>query len=250
MTDDDLLKKLAERERALRAERAEEPALSSEAEDRIARAILGPSKRPALRVVPGGADAEEAAHAGDSVREPDAGPTDAPAQTPHAAPRWRRAAMLGGPLAVAAAITLWVGTRSPAEDTIPPYELSMVSLASSRSTPSAAAQLEVVVDPEGDFELVARPAAPTPGVSARALLDDAPWTAPVDVSREGSVRVAGSVSALFGDGRQERRVTLIVAPAAEMPSETAAVGISRGEIGAPATTRVLRARVKFSASTP
>jgi hypothetical protein len=243
---DDLLKRLAERERSLRAERDEEPALSSEAEDRIAQAILGQGKKPALRVVAGGADVVAEGAAG----ERDARETDALASTPREAPRWRRAAMLGGPLALAAAIALWVGTRSPAEDTIPPYELSMVSLASSRAVPAARDQLEVLVDPRGDFELVARPASPTPGVSARALLDDAAWGAPIDVSQEGSVRIAGTVSALFGDGRQERRVTLIVAPAADLPSEAAAVGISRGEIGAPTTTRVLRARVKFSATTP
>lgn len=230
MTDDELLKSLGAREREKRAEPTDVP-LPRDAEDRIVRALLSGEA----------AGTGEAAKA-DTPRT-DTGETAAP--NGGVVLPFRRIAAWTTPLAVAAAIALYVGTRGPGAEPLTSYELSMVSVAASRATPAPIAHEEVTVDPDGDFELVARPRIATPAVAARALLDDAPWSPPLEVSAEGAVRITGSTRVLFGDVSHPRRVTLLVAREAELPPMEAAARISRGEDTAPPNVRVLRARVTF-----
>jgi hypothetical protein len=63
---------------------------------------------------------------------------------------------------------------------------------------------EVAIPPGGQFELEARPSAPVTGaVGARAFLlrgdELRPWDPPFRVSRDGSIRIAGAVDALFAN---------------------------------------------------
>jgi hypothetical protein len=75
--------------------------------------------------------------------------------------------------------------------TVPPYAI-------------ASASDELSVRPGGRFEIDIRPAVPVTGaVGARAFLLRGnvvrPWDPPVDVARDGSVRIAGSVDTLFAN---------------------------------------------------
>lgn len=157
-----------------------------------------------------------------------------------------RFSWVAAPLAAAAAVALWVGTR-PAADTLPAYELDVVRAKSSRA-PGEARDTEVTLDPDGDLELVARPATPAPDVAARAVLvrdgTARPWAAPIDVSSEGAVRIAGANKALFPETRGTWEIVVLVAKKDALPSEPEAARVAVGPRPAP-PLRSVRAKVRF-----
>jgi hypothetical protein len=173
--------------------------------------------------------------------------TEPSASSPAKVLRPWRFAWVGAPLAAAAAaIALWVGTR-PAADALPAYELDVVRAKTSRA-PGEAREAEVTLDPDGDLELVARPATPAPDIGARAVLvrDGAarPWAAPIDVSSEGAVRIAGANKALFPETRGTWEIVVLVAKKDALPSEAEAARVAVGPPPAP-PLRSVRAKVRF-----
>lgn len=100
-------------------------------------------------------------------------------------------ALLLVPAAVATAGALLALRLYFQPPTVPPYRL-------------AAPSGETTLRPGDQFEVNMRPTAPVTGaVGARAFLlrgnEVHPWEPPFEVARDGSVRIAGSVNALFAN---------------------------------------------------
>lgn len=215
MSDDEILKQLGARLREEREEdaRTEAPPLDRALEDRLVARILeaAPPKRAEVRPI-------------------------------------RPWAWLAAPLAAAAAVVLFVATRGEREG-LPGYEVAVVSAADVRDPSRAPApSREVTLDPDGELELVARPAQPTAGVVARAVLVDdgraVPWHVPIDVSPQGAVRIAGRTRALFPDVTRTHDVAVVVGRSASLRSDEDAVKIAESAANA-ADSRVLRVRIRF-----
>jgi hypothetical protein len=238
--DDAILKQLAAR---IREERAE-PELpdgvapfDDQAADAIAARILG-GEAGAARAEPAPAPATS-----DEPSGPASAPAPASAKVFRPAFRWALA-----PVAAAAAVALWVASQS-GEGSLPSYEVAVIGAKQLRADPQSPSAGEISLDPRGDFELVARPAAPAPGVHAHAVLvrDGAarPWSAPIEISDEGAVRVAGTTEALFPETRGAYEVVLVVANEAWLPSREEAARIARGADAPSSAVRAIRARVRF-----
>lgn len=225
MTEDDdaLLKALGARARAREAEPVPEgiPAFDAAAEERMAARLL--SK----------VEAKSHAKPGGAVVRP---------------LRWAYAAM---PLAAAAAVLLFFLSRRSPHGDVPTYEMSVVAASELRAPAAAkASDAEVVLDPEGELELVARPSVPVKQASARAFLTRAgettPWPVPIDVSDEGAVKISGSARTLFPATSGAYVITLVVGAGESMPSPADARKLATA--GASEDTeshRVIRARVRF-----
>lgn len=160
--------------------------------------------------------------------------------------RW---AIAAAPLAAAAAFALWIASRPPSA-ALPGYEVSVIGAKAMRADPSVPpSRDEVELDPEGDFELVARPSERARDVAARAvLLRDGVatvWRVPVDVSDEGSVRIAGPTKALFPETQGRYEIVLLVAPHGGLPSELESPRVAATGARVPGGGRVFRARVRF-----
>ncbi|HVJ88673.1 MAG TPA: hypothetical protein VM580_02650, partial [Labilithrix sp.] len=124
----------------------------------------------------------------------------------------------------------------------------VVSAKASRApetTPST--DLEALLDPNGEFELVARPATPTAGVTARAVLVQGgtprPWTPPIDVSTEGAVRIYGPTKSLFPETRGAYEIVVLVGRKGTLPSESEAA-LATAETHP--SLQVIRTRVRFA----
>jgi hypothetical protein len=107
----------------------------------------------------------------------------------------------------------------------------------------------VTLDPEGDVELVARPAAPARGIGARTVIvregAARPWHPPLEISDEGAVRIAGRTKALFPATEGLYDLVVVVGKEASLPNEDEAVRIATGTLSEGPRFRVLRARVRF-----
>jgi hypothetical protein len=222
MDDDSILKQLGARARAQEAEKTSEgiPAFDAAAEERIAARLLATTSAKAKPKAP-------------VIR----------------AMRWLYAAM---PLAAAAVILLYFVMRGPSATTVPAYEISLVSSSEMRAPEPSKLGAEVVLDPEGELELVARPAAPVKGARARAFLtrtgDTTPWAVPLDVSDQGAVRISGATRTLFPATTGTYGIAILVGNSNEMPSDGEARKLA-SELAAPSNSgnyRLVRAQVRFA----
>jgi hypothetical protein len=126
--------------------------------------------------------------------------------------RFGRMQALAAPLALAAAIALFIGTR-PTSEPLPEYTVSIVSAKATRGDATTKNE-EVTLDPNGDLELVLRPAVPARGVSATATLvrgnTTRPWTPPMEISSDGAIRIAGKNQALFPETRGSYEIVVTI----------------------------------------
>ncbi|MBX3186832.1 MAG: hypothetical protein KF819_07450 [Labilithrix sp.] len=127
----------------------------------------------------------------------------------------RRAALLAGPLALAAALVLYVTVGSgPSGPELPAYAVSAAGQAAMRGPGDASERLKLTSN-EGRFEIVARPATAA-GVKVVAwvfAIGETPTPdavdAKVETAAEGSVRITGSARALRG----ARELRIVIAEA-------------------------------------
>jgi hypothetical protein len=129
--------------------------------------------------------------------------------------RFGRMQAFAAPLAIAAAIVLYLGTRPANDPPLPEYTMSIVSAKSARGdVTTKTTPEEVTLDPNGDLELVLRPAIPTHDVSANATLvrdnTTRPWAPPMEVSTDGAIRIAGRNQALFPETRGSYELVVAV----------------------------------------
>ncbi len=119
---------------------------------------------------------------------------------------WRRAALLAGPLAAAAAVVLVVSVRlrQPAQPLAPVPEYSLALSGGDRPTRSATPGPigPVELHRSSSLEIVLRPATAVSGpVAVRAFLMQGPdarrWDVAMDRSADGAVRIAGEAGALL-----------------------------------------------------
>ncbi len=163
----------------------------------------------------------------------------------------RRLGRIAAPLALAAAVLVWIGTQRAPEDegpTLPEYALSVRGDVDTRGeeapAPAASARLRVA-SATSSFEIGVRPAeAATDRVAAWAFTfaepgaDPTPLAADVEVSPQGAVRIRGKSSALAG----AREIRVVLAPARATKFD-AAVERARSGIG-DAHVRVLTIAVE------
>jgi hypothetical protein len=230
MTDDDdnILKQLGARVREERASAAPVddaiPAFDAAADERIVAKIL----------------AQKEARANVVALRPRA----------RAGARWLYAA---APLAAAAAMVLFIATRGSSIAAPPAYEMSLVSVNDLRDPTSAKTNAsEFTVDPDGELELVARPATPVKNARARAFLvrsgDVKPWLVPLQVSDEGAIRVTGMTRLLFPSTKEPYDVVIFVAVGESLPSEAEAEKLAAAATATDAKFRVIRAHIRFFAA--
>jgi len=130
--------------------------------------------------------------------------------------RLRKLHVAAAPLALAAGIALFLGTRS-STDVLPEYDLVVVGAKATRAANDApVAKQDVTLDPQGDFELVARPAVPTRDVHPKVMLvrdgTSQPWSAPLAVSADGAVKISGANKALFPETRGAYEIIVVLGP--------------------------------------
>jgi hypothetical protein len=124
----------------------------------------------------------------------------------------RRAAIYAGPVALAAAVLVFVGLRDPAPSgaLLPDYSIVASSQKEMRGADDARPALTLRGGPEAEFEILARPATATGKVVAFAFAvgegEPNPVDATVELAPEGAVRIRGRARAL--DGAREVRVVL------------------------------------------
>lgn len=149
----------------------------------------------------------------------------------------RRVSPWIGPVALAAAVVLYIGTRGAAEDQpapLPEYTTSARGDQSLRGAPvdaPAAATRLRTTGKESSFEILLRPS-----INAEERMAAWPFTVPasgdeptplladVEVSKEGAVRIRGKGAAL--EGAREIRVVLAAASSAKF--DTAAASAREG----------------------
>lgn len=150
-----------------------------------------------------------AAVAGRSARS--AEPAE-PAEATNVVAFLRRAVLYAGPVALAAAVLLFVGLREPAPSGIllPDYSVVAGSQREMRGADDARSALTLRGGPDAEFEILARPATATGKVVAFAFAigdaEPSPVDAKVELAPEGAVRIRGRARAL--DGAREVRVVL------------------------------------------
>jgi hypothetical protein len=139
----------------------------------------------------------------------------------------RIATAAAGVVALAAGALLLV--RSPKTELLPSYEVSLVGGSSqTRAAPVHASGESVVVHADGYLEIRLRPAHPVgQELEARtAALHDGkplPWTAPVERSTDGALRIAGPVSALFPEARGNWTVLVAIGRPGAVPLDPEAI---------------------------
>ena len=235
MKDDDARDALSLVRDHVRAERADDAALEAlaggdessplavklverAANDREAAALVDASR-------PLGADAEEriAARLSPKPSVTASAPAD-PARA--AAPKpgrvlafVRRNAVYAAPLAVAAAVLVYVGRGDPTHASLPDYSVAATSEKEMRGADVAAAphtQLELRGGTDAVFELVVRPATTVPikvvaYVFAIGEGEPSAVDAKIEIAPEGAVRINGRARALAG----AREVRVVVGPASD-----------------------------------
>lgn len=226
-----LLKQLGARAREERAEPVDAiPALDAAAEERIAGRLLERVR--------------------DSLTHGLAAPK--PARVVAHPLRWMIVAV---PLVAGAALVLFVATRGSSVVAPPAYEMSLVSVNGMRDPSSAkVSDADFLLDPSGELELVARPAAPVKNAHARAFLlrsgDVKPWLVPLQMSDEGAVRITGMTRLLFPTTNDPYDVVIFVAAGDFLPSDADAQHLASGAEPAPdAKYRVVRGHIRFAART-
>ena len=254
--DDALLRALGAHERDDRA--ASDEASSDASGGRVPAFDDAMAERIAAKILAAPPSAAGSASASASVSASGTSKSEAPSNVVALEPKPRSGAPLSrplprrfffvmGPIAAAAAILLVLAMK-PADTLLPGYEMSVVAAKTTRSDPNAPTA-ETVLDPAGDFELVARPAVPSPRVTVRALLvregKAAPWNVPTDVSPDGAVRIVGKNSDLFENPRGRATVVLLLASGARQPSIAEARNIAEGKRAPDAALRVVRADLRF-----
>jgi hypothetical protein len=127
----------------------------------------------------------------------------------------RRVAIYAGPVALAAAMLLYVGLREPVPSgaLLPDYSVAASSQKEMRGADESLPTLALRGGPEAEFEIVARPATAAGQVVAYAFAigegEPNPVDARIEIAPEGSVRIRGRARAL--EGAREVRVVLGVA---------------------------------------
>lgn len=206
MEGDDLLQELGHH---VRGEMAAAPA-DDPVWERLARGELSPAEDAQLReraaADPEVATLYEAFRPLDgAARKRIAARVDAGLRPPRVI-AWRRAALLAGPLAVAAAVVLVVSVRlrQPAQPLtlVPEYSLALSGgdRATRSGTPAPSGPVEL--HRSSSLEIVLRPATAVshPTVVRAFLLQGAdvrPWDVVMDRSSDGAVRIAGQAGALL-----------------------------------------------------
>lgn len=216
MKEDDVLESLAAVRDHLRAERADDAALEA-----VARGDLGSdaaadierraASDPGLAALvaasrPLGAEVEARIAARIRPR--------ASARGGRVVALIRRTAPYAAPLAVAAALLVYLGRGDAGHPSLPEYTVVATSEREMRGAGEERARLELRGGDDATFEIVARPATTAAahvaayvfaiGVSGTG--EASPVDARVDVAAEGSVRIRGRARAL--DGARELRVVL------------------------------------------
>ena len=128
----------------------------------------------------------------------------------------RRHAAIVAPLAVAAAVLLYMGRADEAHLGLPDYFVVATGEREMRGADQPHATLELRGGANASFEIVARPATtvPTPVVAYLFAIGDGepnPIEAKVEIAAEGSVRIKGSARALAG----ARELRLVLGPASD-----------------------------------
>ena len=123
----------------------------------------------------------------------------------------RRHAAIVAPLAVAAAVLLYMGRADEAHVGLPDYSVMATGETEMRGADQPHATLELRGSASGSFEIVARPATtvPSPVVAYLFAMGEGepnPVDAKVDIAPEGSVRIKGQARGLAG--ARELRVVL------------------------------------------
>jgi hypothetical protein len=144
----------------------------------------------------------------------------------------RRAAIVAIPLALAAAVALWVarpptdtGAVASADAPLPEYALGVTG--GDRATRSGDAPHgngAIELRRESRLELVLRPSKPITGaVAARGFLvqgaDARAWNPAMEVSGDGAIRAAGPAGAFLGVPAGAWDVVLVVGRAGGLPSD-------------------------------
>ena len=154
-----------------------------------------------------------------------------------------RIALLGGSLAAAAALLLWL--RMPPPLPVAAYDVVVASADVGARAEGARPAPGPVVQTGTTFELVARPAVAERGpLAARAFLERdgvvTSWDAPIELSSEGVVRITGDTEALFGARRGAVTILLAVGRPGAIPTSPADLTRSADPAGERAPVRLLR----------
>lgn len=214
-----------QKEAAVRPEGA--PAFDATAEDRIATRLLAKPKK--------------------------ATPKTAEARSPKVVRPHRWLTTVTPIVALAAGVALFVAVRGPRGRPLPAYALSVVSASQPRAPSSVANAPEYTVDPDGDLEIVARPAVPLSGLLAEGIVVRAgeakPWIVPIEISSDGALQISGDARTLFpetiGGTRGICDIAIFVAGADALPSEPEAMKIAKAPPTETRNFRVVRARIRF-----
>lgn len=150
----------------------------------------------------------------------------------------RRRPVLPFAFAAAAAIALFF--LWPRDRELPKYAFELSGqVAEVRSDGPRVVSQSITLHREATLQLVLRPERRVDGVKAAAVLvrdgKARPWTAPIEISNDGSVRIAGPVRTLFPDTDAPWEV--VVAIGKELPSDLLAEP--------PPGVRIARAKISF-----
>jgi hypothetical protein len=139
------------------------------------------------------------------------------------APRrpWRRLAVAAAPLAMAAAVLLYLGAARTSP--LPGYDAEWSAGALEQRSFDSVTPDVLALSPAGRFELVLRPRSAAGAVEVRAFLVQngaaAPWAPPIDVSADGAVHVTGRVGSLFAGRAGNLLVAVAVGNRGAVPSD-------------------------------
>lgn len=162
--------------------------------------------------------------------------------------RWGQATAAVASLAVAASVLLGTGALRGSR-ALPPYELSLAGEQPLRSSPSGgheSAQGPFRFSGHEKLRATIRPQRAFDGrVGARVFLvrgeDVRLWPMPVDVSREGAIRIVTSLDTLPPDSTGNWEMAIVVGRPEALPDSPKVGDLKDG-----AAMHVLRARVEFA----
>ncbi len=136
----------------------------------------------------------------------------------------RRAAWIVAPLAMAAAVLLWIGRGGGPIAALPEYELALVGGdQTTRATPAQLRGDTLRVRAGARVQISARPATKPDGeVAARAFLIEGGaarvWEVPIEISPEGAARISGDASAIFPSPSGDWDVVLALGRPGALPT--------------------------------
>jgi hypothetical protein len=143
--------------------------------------------------------------------------------------RWLVPSVVGVTLAAAAAAVLVLQRSRPnrllvAENALPAYSLAVTGGDQPTRSASASASPEITVRVDSRLEILLRPATGVNGnVSVAGFIGQGgawrPWNPPVQISTEGSARVAGTAGELMGVAPGTWDIALAVGRPGTLPSE-------------------------------